>query len=227
MGGRERVLLILSLGVLMIVVPDSAFAATVGSPVVPYGQSVAGRSYPQWEAAAWQWRLRLPNNNASSKTSCVSQAQNGPVWFLGWSAFNGTTATLKCDVPAGRYIMLWAPSQICTTLDTLPGHTMTSAALKRCPKASWKRRPGQESVTLDGVAFQPAGYLVATEVFAFQVPARNNILAVSGRTHGRAAVFGAATILRPVSPGTHTFVQVETYAHTSFYRKLTFQITVS
>lgn len=79
---------------------------------------------------------------------------------------------------------------------------------------------------LDGVSLNPVGYHGATAAFGFKMPARNNLLGLPGGTHGRMAVYGDASILRPLSPGTHTLVQVAGYHHTSIGYTTTYQLTV-
>lgn len=183
---------------------------TASSPLVPRGELVAGREYGQWLAAAYQWRLSLPGVTADKTTSCITTSQHGPVWFLGISPVTGT-----CNVPSGVYLMLFTPTFDCSTVERPPLHATTNAGLRRCAKELWVRYPGAETATLDGVRLRPPGYVVATAAFHFTMPERNNWLHVRGHTSGRAAVYGLASILRPLSPGVHTLVLVvPPFAHT-------------
>lgn len=197
-------------------------AASQPSPLVPGGGSVAGRGYSQWVVAAWHWRLSLPSVT-SNRTSCLAARQHGPVWFLGQSNTHAPAITITCAVPAGRYLMLFVPSNYCSTLD-FPA--ATSAVLMRCDKSGWKRAPGSETVTLDGASLSPAGYVGGTPAFAFKMRAHNNWLGRPGLTHGRMAVYGAATILQPLSAGTHTLVQIVRFAHSAPFTN-TYQLTVA
>jgi hypothetical protein len=88
---------------------------------------------------------------------------------------------------------------------------------------------GTETVTLDGVRLGPPGYVVATGAFRFTMPERDNWLNVVGHTSGRAAAYGLAALLRPLSPGVHTVVHVEPpLANTrGSTATTTYQITVS
>jgi hypothetical protein len=191
----------LTLGLLLAGFGTASLAAP-SSPLVPRGELVGGRDYGEWLAAAYQWRLALPSVMAD-KTSCITKSQHGPVWFLGIDPNTGA-----CNVPSGVYLMLFTPSFDCSTVERPPLHATTNAGLRRCAKGLWARYPGAETMTLDGVPLRPPGYVVATAAFHFTMPERNNWLQVRGHTSGRAAVYGLASILRPLSPGVHTLVQV-------------------
>jgi hypothetical protein len=189
---------------------SAASLAAPSSLLVARGELVGGRDYGEWMAAAYQWRLALPSLMAD-KTSCIRKSQHGPVWFLGV----GPT-TEACNVPSGVYLMLFTPSFDCSTVERPPLHATTNAGLRRCAKGLWASYPGTETVTLDGVRLRPPGHVVATAAFHFTMPERNNWLQVRGHTSGRAAVYGLASILRPLSPGVHTLVQVvPPFANTS------------
>lgn len=202
---------------------DVSAAASQATPVVPGHELVAGRGYGQWEAAAWQWRLTQPNIT-SNRTSCFTAGQHGPVWFLAGSA--NTVSRKTCAIPAGRYVMLFAPAGDCSTVERAPFHATTDARLVRCAKTDWLHFQGFLGVSLDGVNLKPAGYLGGTGAFAFRMPAHNNWLHVPGRTHGRIAVYGAASILRPLTTGSHTLVVVSGYLHPFSRYKLTYHLTV-
>jgi hypothetical protein len=177
---------------------------------------ISARHGARLMVAAWRWRLSLPNVT-SNKTSCFTKAQRGPVWFLGGSE-TGRVITRTCAIPAGRYIMLYSPSVDCSTLERPPFHATSDAGLQRCAKHYWQRHPGRENLTVDGVSIRPAGYIIATPAFSFTIPRENNWLGVRGHAHGRAAVYGAISILR-LSRGTHTLVQVGG-------EKVTYQLTI-
>lgn len=201
--------------------------AVVGIGVWP---SVAGaeapptNDYGQWVIAEWQWRLSLPIM-ASKKGSCITRSQQGPMWFLAASD-KGRNISVRCVIPAGRTIMLDAPSVECSTVGPAALRPGSDAVLQRCAKRQWQRHSGGLNVTLDGKALQPAGYIIATQAFSFTQPARGNLAHTVGHTHGRAAVYGSASILGPLSPGLHTLVQRLVYAHTSVVEVVTYHLTV-
>jgi hypothetical protein len=122
--------------------------------------------------------------------------------------------------------MLYTPSTECSTVEPAPFHATTNAGLMRCANRLWRHGPGWLTLTLDGVNIQPAGYVGGTRAFAFKMPAHNNFLRVPGRTRGRAAVYGSASILRPLNPGTHTLVQTDGFSNTSVYNRITYRLTV-
>jgi hypothetical protein len=219
--------LVLGLGLSLALGVGVSIAASQSGPLVPGGTSVAGHSYGQWVAAAWRWRLSLPAVT-SNKTSCLTKSQHGPVWFLGESASTSTAITETCAIPGGRYLMFYTPSYDCSTVERAPFHATTNAGLRRCAKAWWQYRQGFLRLTLDGVNLVPAGYYGGTRVFNFKMPAHNNWLHAPGHTHGRIAVYGSASILRPLSPGSHTLVQFGGFSGVpSSYEKTTYKLTVS
>jgi hypothetical protein len=200
-------------------------AASQPSPLVSGAGSVAGRGYGEWVVADWRWRASLPDVTPD-KTSCFTVSQHGPVWFLGGSEFKGSSMTRTCTIPTGRYIMLDVPAAECSTAERPPFYARTDSGLVRCARTWWKKHAGEETLTLDGTKLEPPGYVGGTRVFSFTFPARNNYLHVGGRTRARGAIYGAATILRPLIPGPHTLVQVEAFANTSFYVTTTYKLTV-
>jgi hypothetical protein len=76
------------------------------------------------------------------------------------------------------------------------------------------------------VKLNPAAVQTASGAFSFKMPSYNNYLNLPGRTNGRMAVYGDGTILRPLSPGTHTLVQLERFAGFSSEKKTTYKLTV-
>jgi hypothetical protein len=218
-----RALALASAPTVVVAVGVSA-AATRPSPLVPGGGSVAGRGYAHWVAAAWRWRLSQPRIT-SNRTSCFTAGQHGPVWFIG-STVTAAVYSRTCAIPAGRYLMLYTPITECSTVEPPPFHATTNAGLMRCAKRLWERGPGWLTLTLDGVNIQPAGHVGGSPAFAFQMPAHDNFLRVPGRTHGRAAVYGFGSILRPLSRGTHTLVQTDGFSKSSIYNKITYKLTV-
>ena len=113
-----------------------------------------------------------------------------------------------------------------STVEGAPFYAKTDAVLRTCVLRWWRAHKGGEDLTRDGTAIRPAGYLGETSVFHFTMPAHNNYLHVPGRTGGRAVYYGAASILRPLSPGTHTLVWAESYTHPDSLLKVTYDLTV-
>lgn len=142
------------------------------------------------------------------------------------SATNTSVITRTCAIPVGRYPMLSTPSIDCSTLEPSPFHATTNVGLMRCAKRLWKRYEGPETVTRDGVSLNPVGFTGGTPAFAFKEPARNDYELAPGRTHGRTAVYGVASIFRPLSRGTHTLVVIDGFRHASIVYKITYQLTV-
>jgi hypothetical protein len=61
----------------------------------------------------------------------------------------------------------------------------------------------------------PPGYVVATHAFT-----------VSGRVHGRVAVYALVSILAPLSHGAHTLVGVSITSHPALSVQVTYRLTV-
>jgi hypothetical protein len=201
-------------------------AASRPSPVVPGGATVAGRGYGQWVVALWKWRLPQPNIT-SNRTSCFTAGQHGPVWFLGGSTLEASVIRRTCAIPAGHYLMFTGPDVDCSTVEPAPYHATTDAGLMRCAKANWEHDPGWATMTLDGVHVEPAGYVGGTLAFALKMmPAQDNWLLAPGHTHARVAVYGSASILRPLTAGTHTLVLTSGFAHPAGSVQVTYQLTV-
>jgi hypothetical protein len=122
--------------------------------------------------------------------------------------------------------MFFVPSVECSTVEAAPFHATTDAGLVRCVRRYWREHHGGEELTVDGAPINPPGYVGGTTVFPFTMPAENNFLGVQGRTGGRAAVYGAASILRPLSPGTHTIVLIDSFTRPTRVLKSTVKLTV-
>ena len=180
---------------------------------VPRNAVIGRHTYAQWEAKAWQWEIanvRYYSSPAPSVPRCTTAGQHGPVWFLHGDNYTraGDAITRVCDVPAGRYLFIDAPSFECSTVEAPPYHATTNAGLLRCARSFGTV---SSSLSLDGERIAPSGFVVATAVFRFTMPPRNNYLQVPGATHGRAAAYGQALMLRPLTKGSHTLVRVASY----------------
>jgi hypothetical protein len=195
--------------------------------IVPAGGQVGGFTYAQWEAKAWQWdiaHLRSHHALAPSTLPCVTNGQQGPVWFPDGDRYDfGNTLTETCTAPAGRYVFIDYPSVECSTVEPPPFHAKTNAGLLRCARSFG---PGASSLAFDGQVLSPSGVVVGTAVFGFSMPAKHNWLEVPGKTGGRAAAYGQGLILGPLTPGVHTLVRVYQYPG-ALSRVLTYRLTVS
>lgn len=231
--GVERVVRVgraLSLGcvaLLAAVGAATAVGATNSNLVVPGNAIVGGHTYAQWETKAWQWELanvRWLNSGPPPVPRCTTAGQNGPVWFLHGDNYTraGNSITRACHVPAGRFLFLDRPSVDCSTVEAPPYHATTDAGLLRCARSFGSVR---STLTLDGKRISPSGVVLETAVFGFSMPAQNNELEVPGATHGRAAVYGEAVMLRPLSKGSHTLSEVSSY-HGGLTLRSTYDLTV-
>jgi hypothetical protein len=190
----------------------SLAAGRPSTQIVARGDKVAGISYPQWEARAWQWddahlHYFPGRSSAPDASRCATAGQQGPVWFLHGDLAQRWFYTWSCAVPAGRYIYLDVPSNECSTVEAAPFHATTAAGLERCARLLTAR----SSLALDGQVLSPSGFELATGVFTFRMPAAYNWLGVPGATSGRAAVYGQGLMLRPLTPGAHTLVRITHY----------------
>jgi len=225
-GGITRKLVFALLVVVVVPLPGAAaLAASTSTEIVPGTATVAGRGYGYWVVADYRWRVSLPNITPNT-SKCFSARQTGPVWFLSGSAVPGYTVTRTCRVPAGRYLMLDVPSVECSTVERPPFYAATDAGLKRCVRTWWRKRHGGLNLSLDGAPIRPAGYVGGTNVYSFTMPAQNNFLGAPGVTSGRAAVYGSASILRPLTPGNHLLVVVDTFKHPYLLFTSVYKLTV-
>src|SRR3954451_15170536 len=205
-------------------VTQGAAGAEPGS-LVPANELVAGKTYAQWLKAAWQWQLahghlRMDAPKQNQTLACLPQAASGKVFFLQDTYEGPTPVTVSCRIPAGRYLYLEGPGFECSTIEPAPYRARRSN-LTRC--ASSFRLKG-EDVSVDGQPISPC-YSVATPVFRFSVPAKGNVVRAKGHTRGYGAAHADAVVLRPLTPGTHTIVQVEHFASGKF-AQTTWQLTV-
>jgi hypothetical protein len=122
--------------------------------------------------------------------------------------------------------MVFVPSVECSTVEAAPFHATTDAGLKRCARRYWMQHRGGGELTLDGASISPPGYVGGTTAFPFTMTAQHNFLGVPGRTSARAAVYVAASILRPLSPGTHTLVLIDSFTRPTTVLKSTVKLTV-
>lgn len=217
---------IASVTALALALGATAAFASAGPPttVVSPSHRVGGKTYSQWMTASWQWILAHGHAEPAGHTgafSCIKSSQRGKVWFLQDEYEKDTPVTVTCAVPAGRYLFIEGPTFDCSTVEA-PPFGATPRGLVAC---AHRFRLGGAELTVDGRVMHPSAYSVATPVFRFTMPAVGNILRVTGHTSGFAAAIGDATMLRPLSRGRHTIVQLERFSDGSAV-ETTWQITV-
>src|SRR3954447_15413303 len=100
------------LGAALPVVADSPAPGSV----VPRGERVAGKTYPQWEIQAWRRLFKLPPH----KGPCDTAEPGGHVFLLG-----GTGSTV-CNVRVGDYVFLDVPTLDCSNLENPPYYGRTN-----------------------------------------------------------------------------------------------------
>jgi hypothetical protein len=183
--------------------------------VLPAGAKVAGKSYAEWEREWSRWRYSLPRDSAAPADDlCISAGQRAPVWFLGGNAIsrNIGLAKRRCTIPHGRYLMVGVPSWSSTSAEMRNPRSVSNGELERSARAGWRRVRASNFLSLDGRALKPPGVLVATPAFAFVMPPIDNYAGLLGVAGGRAAVYGEAALLVPLTPGKHTLVAGGHYA---------------
>jgi hypothetical protein len=200
-------------------------SAGVSTQIVPSGAHIGGHTLGQWVVRGGQWQLkylRRYNRSAPRVLGCVTAGQAGPVWYLHGNVYRGRSVTVTCRVPAERYLLIDVPSVDCSTVESAPFHATSDAGLVRCARSF--RRPAA-ILRLDRTKLSPPGFIVATPAFPFAMPASHNVLGVTGRTHGRAAVVALALLLRPLAAGKHTLVREDRFPGEPTYQT-TFHLTV-
>lgn len=184
-------------------------ATNSARPVVGPAQNVSGHHLGYWLGRWWQWRLSFHVKHAAPWGRCITHRQRGPVWLLSFEEKSSTTYHWvgNCTVPHNRYVLFPGPIVDCSTVEARPYHASTNRGLRACAKRDWwkmhRHFGGASTMTLDGQAI-PDGYIVGSGVFRFTMPARDNMLHVRGHRHGRAAAYGVALLLKPLSRGRHT-----------------------
>jgi hypothetical protein len=205
---RKPVAVAIAVAALLPVTPGLAGGAT---EVVSTSQRVAGKTYPQWMVASWQWLLANGRSNAAPQKgglSCITRGERGSVWFLDNEYEGFRPVTVTCAIPASRYLFLQGPTFDCSTVEPAP-FGAARATLQQCVT---RFKLAGVKLTLDGKRLTPAAHSVATPAFRFSMPAQGNVLKVPGQTGGYAAARGDATMLRPLPAGRHTLVQVEQFS---------------
>jgi hypothetical protein len=202
--GAQRAL---SCSLVVLCVASAATASVAGAGgVVGPSQVIAGKRLSGWLGPSWRWRTRLRRDHVAPHERCISTAQRGPVWFLGadyasWGPHH--RRVIDCTVPAGRYLMLDPVDIDCSTVERAPFHASSDRGLVGCARRWRSTINGSATATIDELPVS-GGFLVGTPAFGFRMPVDDNMLFVTGRSHGRAAVVGLALLVRPLGRGHHT-----------------------
>lgn len=163
--------------------------------VVSPGERVAGRTYSQWLAAAWQLKLSDPPGAWGCQT--VSG-----VTILFRNELSNTEAH-SCTVPVGRPVYILGAGVECSTVEKAPFHGRTPTELKRCAKRVYAKVEAKPTASVDGTTVDNyAGFVATSPVFSLHLP-KNNVLRARKRT-GRSAAYNVALLLSGLAPGPHT-----------------------
>jgi hypothetical protein len=183
-------------------------AAAQESPVVGRNETIGGRSLTQWTVAYDRWVLGFTETELTTDAGCLAAPTGGPVRFLGVSGpQDDHVLTANCTVPAGSYLLLAQPQVFCSDVTPLPRRWRGARGLERCASENWpKVADPHPRLVLDG---QPiaTGPVVRPRRFRVAVPPDDNVFASPGVRRANAAVVARPTLIRPLTPGTHTLIQ--------------------
>lgn len=197
-GGRTRPPRPMSATIAMALVLflcGAAAAATPNHVVRPNGK-VAGKGYSYYLERGWKAYFASP-------APCQTVTVNGLR-----VAVLDPTEDPTCTEPAGRPIYVTGPGAECSTIPgDHSGFGKTAPQLMRCARAGLKNSVVHAWV--DGHRVPKfAGFITATEAFAFRLP-KNRFHGVEQR-RGRSAAYGYGLLLRGLTKGTHTVRHAET-----------------
>lgn len=104
----------------MIVTLNGTVSGTNSENVIfPTNSSLHGVPYNEWLVKWWVWRSGIPNdmhpevNYTNPDVKKCSAMQDGPVWFLPAVSPGKGEIHYKCEVPAGKEVMLVLTSTSC------------------------------------------------------------------------------------------------------------------
>jgi putative transposase len=185
--------------------------------IVPEDATISGFTYAQWSTDAWQWsiaNLHSHRSKAPQMSTCVTNGQQGPVWFPESDRYDldlADRALVTCHLPRGQYVFLTAPSYECSTVERPPFYATSDAGLIRCAHVA-----SASTLLFDGRLLSPSGFPISTGVFPFTMPASTNLLEVPGVTSGRGAAYGRPMMLGPLPAGVHTITEAFRYRGPAF-----------
>lgn len=177
---------------------STAALAASSSLVVPPGGKVAGHTYSQWQAIAFQAVFSRTNGGPPCVTA---HTPNGAVEMLTGGSGAAGTHTFNCSLPVGRPVYAAGLGDECSTADAPPFHATTPAQMKSCARRNYK---GATNATASIDGKRVPGYhklLTATGVFTFHL-AKKNILGSKKRS-GRGAAYGEGLLVTGFSRGSN------------------------
>ena len=205
-----------------------AFPASASARVdiVQPNHQYAGKTYGEWSAEWWKWAAAVPAPSPVNdpKANCAVH-QRGPVWFLATPFSDGTTIPLRCDVPAGKAILVPVINAEWSTVEGGCGGTYRS--LLTCAAAPMDRVT-ERTISIDGRAVNLGPDPQNQSRFRVQSPpppfgitfVDTNGFGVTRGT-GHAVADGFYVLIQPPDPGRHT---IEIHATVDFGGGSTAQI---
>lgn len=179
--------------------------------ILPPGERAFGKTYGEWEAAWWQWTMRIPrraNPVTDTTGEHCAEGQSGDVWFLAGN-YGGVTHR-ECTVPSGKSIYFPVVNQVWVQMLTDP--PMTIADMRDYTRTAMSG--AVISASIDGHPVADLNrYYEETPVFSatfgpsntWHVSARQCAQEGSGNFVCPESVdSGYALFLSPLSPGDHT-----------------------
>jgi hypothetical protein len=178
---------------------DNSQIAVFSADSKPYGLT-----YGEWTVKWWQWGYSIPKNinpaYDDTGKNCA-QKQEGPIWFL--AGTYGHPVNRKCDIPAGKAILLPILNSECSFAEFPKLKTLSE--LRVCAKTI------QDQVTtlnasVDGVPIPNLQkYRISSPPFNFTLP-QNNILGMPANVTTQAIADGNWVFLKSLSSGNHKIV---------------------
>lgn len=176
----------------------------VVAAVVPPDQLVAGSNYGSWFAAFSRWFLEMPYDSrhpAQDRTGAYAlRNQRGPVWFL-VPAGTSSPVVRNITIPDDRWLFVDMTASICTTLDQEPYYGSNELECRECAEGFSQVVTHLE---IDGeIVLDWERFLITSTFFDF-VTDPAGFLSLPGGTAGQGVAYGAAVIVAPLPPGSHS-----------------------
>lgn len=229
---------------LVLAAMTAAPALAAQPDVVAPDDTFAGKTYPEWSAAWWQWSTAQPaehhplsaaidfNGTADPLANCA-QSQSGPVWFLGGVVGNGgSTVQRDCAIPPGTALYFPIGNAECSSIEADPFFGATADSRGDCAVTFIEDFLKQSSLKaeVDGVS---VGGLVHQRVtspnFRFSLPRcpATNVLGVKcSRKGGESVDNGYYLLLRPLPAGPHVIHFTAAFPAFAFAVDITYRLTV-
>jgi len=210
----------------------SSNPGNLGNPgIAPPQSSFRGQTYGEWSAAWFQWVMSLPTTHHPlfDNADC-SAGQHGNVWFIGGKLDAPTAANRNCTIPPGTalFLAIAANGPVDNSGCDASGTVIQKAdfTLEELREFNARNEDGllqsadRGFLTIDGVSFKNLSgltppYRVQSSVFAYTIPAADNILVLlngdcyidapaAERTITPAVADGVYVMILPLSVGQHT-----------------------